>query len=902
MLKVYAWSTDISAMIKTGSMRVVEQLNNRANTASFDVINEEVTYGQEVRLYECFQLTAEWTSWTSTLHVDDTFEFYEIFRAGDEILLNIGGTTSYATIDSINHTTKEIELTANLAATFAAGTVCGRLFFGGTVESVGDREYWTTWQFEYSVNLVERTKSMNKKNVGDTYQDQYPREIISRMMYSFVATDTSTVLDSMEAARTASGVARSMTDETTDKIVWAKAQKTGATWAGTATWTKTITPVDLTGKTDIRMRHKMDENIWSKTTSMKIRVGNDSSNYYERTSTMTGNNQDNCWNRENFKIDRATQVGTVAIATIDWLQIAIVATESIASGGFLFDEIQATSGGFTLKNCIRWDRKVADYRVSYKKPTEIIETLAKAQGIFWLIDYNKDLHLFRQNQTAAPIEITDTSQNYSDLRIEPDMSMIRNRQMVRGGDAPASEIYEQIHVADGQETSRPLDYKPSGITVEVDTGSGYATKTVGIENLNEESAFDFVFNFQEKVLRNAAHATLAATNKIKIRYYPYQSVRVIVTDRVSVLSLKAIQGGDGIVDGPVINDSTILTFEDARRRAKAEIDAYSNAVINARFITNKGNIHAGQLISITDTSRGIAESFLIQRCSRTFLGDDIESAYRIDAGSTMFWLIEFFQLLLKKTSDLMINDSEVVDILVSQDETITITFSSTQTQKSFLFYVCNIRSIKKYDYISQSWLVTATWLIGSQLYAQFTASGEAGIDKSSNYNTGSSLYIDVSAATAGQYIRVKNRFRVAMNWSTDYKLWAWIENLISNGLALGDGLSIYIAEYDTDYRWTLLQTTYLVQDRNETQDFTYSEVEFTTHADAERAEIIIEVNESTWKVSISDLTLEEIWTETSINPMIIGYSEVNRQTDYLLYVWGDNAAVVWGDKLKIVSV
>ncbi len=40
-------------------MRVVEQLNNRANTANFDIINEEVTYGQEVRLYECFQLTAE---------------------------------------------------------------------------------------------------------------------------------------------------------------------------------------------------------------------------------------------------------------------------------------------------------------------------------------------------------------------------------------------------------------------------------------------------------------------------------------------------------------------------------------------------------------------------------------------------------------------------------------------------------------------------------------------------------------------------------------------------------------------------------------------------------------------------------------------------------------------------
>ncbi len=39
----------------------------------------------------------------------------------------------------------------------------------------------------------------------------------------------------------------------------------------------------------------------------------------------------------------------------------------------------------------------------------------------------------------------------------------------------------------------------------------------------------------------------------------------------------------------------------------------------------------------------------------------------------MFGLIEFFQLLLKKTNELTINDSEIVDILVTQDETITMT-------------------------------------------------------------------------------------------------------------------------------------------------------------------------------------------------------------------------------------
>jgi len=47
--------------------------------------------------------------------------------------------------------------------------------------------------------------------------------------------------------------------------------------------------------------------------------------------------------------------------------------------------------------------------------------------------------------------------------------MLRNRQVVRGGDAPSSIQYTQEHVADGQETSRFLDYKPKDLTVEVDT-------------------------------------------------------------------------------------------------------------------------------------------------------------------------------------------------------------------------------------------------------------------------------------------------------------------------------------------------------------------------------------------------------------------------------------------------
>ena len=56
--------------------------------------------------------------------------------------------------------------------------------------------------------------------------------------------------------------------------------------------------------------------------------------------------------------------------------------------------------------------------------------------------------------------------------------MLRNRQVVRGGEAPSTTLYPQIFVADGSQTSFTLDYKPKDLAVYVDTGGGYVAKTL----------------------------------------------------------------------------------------------------------------------------------------------------------------------------------------------------------------------------------------------------------------------------------------------------------------------------------------------------------------------------------------------------------------------------------------
>lgn len=98
---------------------------------------------------------------------------------------------------------------------------------------------------------------------------------------------------------------------------------------------------------------------------------------------------------------------------------------------------------------MRGDNTFEDVRVQDKKPTETINRLAKLEQNFWHIDYERDIHYYRiSGDENAPYALTDTSENFGALKIEVDTSNLKNRQVVRGGEAPDQTDYEQVEVCD----------------------------------------------------------------------------------------------------------------------------------------------------------------------------------------------------------------------------------------------------------------------------------------------------------------------------------------------------------------------------------------------------------------------------------------------------------------------
>ncbi len=868
MILVYSNNSDITADVAKNSVKINEQLNNRRNTLSFKTIAEKVSEWQTVEVFEWFELVSS-VSGSSVLFVDNTFEFEKKFRVWDEILLDIKWSNkNIVNITWIDHTAKTI--TVNKNVTLPIRAKCGRKIFWWVVIRNPDKEIWMTGTFEYRVTVNDWSSAFDRKVVVETFEDIYLREILGKTIYEFTANDTETVIDNFETPWTKSWVARVMIADSNDRIQGTNSMKAWTTWSGTAKWTKTVA-LNLSNEERYKLWWKIKDG--SKVDLMTVRVWTNSSNYYEKVSIWNWIDNEDCWNYESFDFNRCTEVWTVDLSNITWVEIEIISNASIPSGDIHFDQIIGTSWGFTLQNTIRWDVKFEDVRLQYKKPTVMVENLAKLQGMFWYIDYDRDLHFFKSNSKTAPFSITDTSLNYSDLSISVDISEVKNRQTIRWGIAPDEALYTQEKVCDWVEESWRLDYPPKTLKVYVDSWSGFVEKTVWVENLVDETTVNYVFNFTEKTVRRWNDTIIANGDKIKLEYYPFKAIRVRFSDPTSIAAMKALTGWDWIFDGAVISDNNIKTWEEARLRAKAETDAYSNPIVTITFKTQIDGLVAGQLLSVQDSSRWIDDQYLIQKVSRISRENELWT-YSVTASSTMFWIIEFFQLLLKKADRMDVDVSEIVDIVLNVDEVLTISVANIFTQKNKIAQAGDL-DVRYWDFIEQEWTATSTWDIGTkgtQWYAQFegTETGSASFDESSRYNDNKSLKLTANNGWNGQELKCfSNKFPIK---NTSYKLNAFVEMLADLwSLGTGGSCKVEFLEYTNKTDVSPTNTTEIFSGTTK-QDFTRSEVLRTTTWNF--WQIVVKLYRASGTVSVSDIGVIEQWTDTATNPIQASFWQV----------------------------
>jgi hypothetical protein len=879
MILLYSGSTDITEYLERNTLRITEQLNNRVDTMSLTLNNYSVSEGLLMQAFEGFQLTEQALSGQPILQVDDTFEYEQKFKAGDRILIDIKGVNEKRYyILSIDHSLKQITLTTNLETTLPRATKCGRLIFAGNVSKSPQKELGYSEIFSQNVSVNDFTTLFDSENVVETYTNMYTREIIGRIIYEFCANTVSLDLDTFETAWTQGGVGLAMVNDS-ERIAGNYSQATGMSGPGTATWSKTITSKNISALDTIRLWWKSRYTEGEHILSIKYRVGNDAGNYYEWETPIQGVNFEDCWNYDSFKKTDALEVGSVNDTAITWLQIVAVSDIAISSGGLKFDHSLASFEGFTLVNVERGAKKFGEVRVPYKKPTVIIESLSKLQNYFWYVDYERDLHFFAYDSRPAPFNIDDSSLNFNDLTITADMSQIVNFQIVKGGEAPAEGLRVQDQTADGEQDSFRLDYKPKGIRVYVDTGSGFVEKTIGVENLVDATTVDFLFNFNEKIVKNSEAPRLSAGDVIRFTYYPYMSARVVYKDPASIAKMKIIMGGNGIRAGTPIDYPDAQTWEETRDRARAEVEAKKNAIVTADFITEQDGLSSGQIITITDTERGFSEPLLIQKITRMSKNNE-RAKYSVSAATSLFGYIEFFQILLQRGDKSGIDITSLVDKVNPVDETIIISDEYTFTLKDHVFHFSSL--LRKWiDFVFEQGTETTSGRIGeperySQWYASFSGSetGEIGFDESSNYNTGKALRIVAVSGGNGKAAQARHITRIHAKPSKDFTVDVWLEipTALSN-VDTGGGAKFEIVEYATKYSTTALATHLVFSQEVEAQDFGIHSIGFTTNVATNFFELRATLDEASGEMSIGDIKIEEQGTDTATNPASLGFSQ-----------------------------
>jgi hypothetical protein len=743
MLIVYINGSDQTIDLEDSTLRIENVLQQRTDTAAFKIKSgNRPTENQDVKIYKSDLIDSIASNVVTLQGIIqlDTNAFYQ----GQKLKIGIGNADEEEVqVDSYDESTLQITLVAAPVGTHAQGDSIGELIFGGIVSEVEDLNVEVLANLEYEVVCVDYTKIFDKKLVSDTWEDVDSRYIIN----SFLNTDVNlnNEIDAMDYENTTalraewieSGDGNNPTQDNADYIENLASAVFDWTFAGgTATFTgspDTSDISDLVGAAS-GTPTKGALMIWGETsdqasiTSIKVRIGSDSSNYAEITMPDLTTATD--WQYLSADFDTGVITGTP-----DWTAVvyaAIIITQTV-TGQVKFNGLRVNAANSFTMYGVESSPEYDDMRSPAKKPSDLMQLFAKTWEYVWFIDYNRDIHFKPKEADDAPYSITTSSNNFTGLRTQVDVSQLGNRITVSGGekhsDSTTYQIFEgnlgtrewdllnkfadlNISIdnnslnAAAEAGTTTINIKITGhglvtddfitnrsrnnvrrqityidndnFTVEAVTGqttgdtiSFFSVAKVGGIDTVDPATVDYIYNSNAaNVKATDSEATLEDAEFIQFNFKERVEINLIYSDSASVSAMKALGFGDGIKDLDPVVDRNIQDVATALAVAQAKVREFSNPVITGSFTTDQHGLKAGQLLYINETGRGIDDHYIIQRMSMIQRGGQFGDyfVYSVKFGTTLFGWIEFMQKLLAIKDKVALNTEAIPVKHISEQE------------------------------------------------------------------------------------------------------------------------------------------------------------------------------------------------------------------------------------------
>lgn len=544
--------------------------------------------------------------------------------------------------------------------------------FGGTIVRV-DNEVKAGGLTYLSVTASSHEYTLDRYLVVREITDQTPRYVLNTILSEFVNKKTKSI-ETGESTETWTQEAATIAANTTkgQYLSGSQARKFTATASNSATARRENT-LDLTAYSDMTAAATGDiikffayvDNI-ANLASIRIRCGSDTgatyTNYFEATvlaaALSTG------WNEIAIAKTDFAATGTPSWADCKKRQYHVTASAAGTVNVTIDDVRLVQAATYFAQTGVQDadDITIGSVKLNYEQASEAIKQVAEAIGNDWYIDPDRVLYFYAPASIPAPFSLTDGSQNFvwDSLKISQDISTVKNQIYVRGGEYQGTSAdYDQI--ADGTALNFRSPYRIKNISVTV----AGAAKTCGVDNLDDPTAFDCLYNFMEKTLKFAAGSKPTTGQTVRMSGNPMIPVIVKRGDSVSIAQYGTFEH--------VIIDKSITTLQGARDRASTELRDYRDGLTEGEFDTDTSGLRAGQTISIDVTARGISDTYLIQ--SLTFACKS-PTAFNYSAkvvSTRTFGIIEYLLAQVKaERKQIAIGENESVDLVQDMSETATV--------------------------------------------------------------------------------------------------------------------------------------------------------------------------------------------------------------------------------------
>jgi len=381
------------------------------------------------------------------------------------------------------------------------------------------------------------------------------------------------------------------------------------------------------------------------------------------------------------EIDASERIRVKRLACVDYTQIAdrhLVAYvyqpdeehPTVCAGDVIKDIVARffIYGGVTEDvdtSLVETGPAIEKFVFNYVPASQAFDDIAELAGYIWYIDYEKRLHFTPKDRNAAPFGLTETSQNWRNLKVSESRELYRNRQIVRAGTALTDERTDTVIATEADQKLFELSY-PVG-TASAVTVNG-VPKTLGVSGLHEGR--DFYWSYGSNVLTaEVAPGTGAAVALTYRGMFP-----ILVDERLDaeILARRALEGGTGVYEA-IADDPAINVQNVAVTKALAYLRKHGVIPQVVRFETDAPGLRPGQLLPVDIPAAGLGDNYLVESVSMRDMQGAV-NRYTVTAvsGDALGGWLEWFSALARQAQKFVLYDEDQVGMLKTVTDTVRV--------------------------------------------------------------------------------------------------------------------------------------------------------------------------------------------------------------------------------------